>query len=117
MKCSLPVRNTQILVSAVHKTAISRKLSPLVHFVYSLSIAWIFGIINQINQKTHRKMKSTNFSVQPTPSKTHGDYPRKRRWGKDGPILSFPTKCRGQATYDLDVEAISFANGQGCRSS
>ena len=28
------------------------KLSPLVPFVYSFSIAWIFGIINQIVQKT-----------------------------------------------------------------
>ena len=28
------------------------KLSPLVHFVYFFSIAWIFGIINQIIQKT-----------------------------------------------------------------
>ena len=27
-------------------------LSPLVHLVYSFSIAWIFGIINQIIQKT-----------------------------------------------------------------
>ena len=28
------------------------KLSLLVHFVYSFSIAWMFGIINQIIQKT-----------------------------------------------------------------
>ena len=28
------------------------KLSTLVHFVYSFSIAWMFGIINQIIQKT-----------------------------------------------------------------
>ena len=28
------------------------KLSSLVHFVYSFAIAWIFGIINQIIQKT-----------------------------------------------------------------
>ena len=27
------------------------KLSPLVHFGYSFSIAWIFGIINQLIQK------------------------------------------------------------------
>ena len=38
---------------AVHKIAISKKkLSPLVHFVCSFSIVWIFGIINQIIQKT-----------------------------------------------------------------
>ena len=28
------------------------KLSPFVHFVYSFSIAWMFGIIDQIIQKT-----------------------------------------------------------------
>ena len=28
------------------------KQSPLVHFVYSFSIAWSFGIIDQIIQKT-----------------------------------------------------------------
>ena len=28
------------------------KLRPLVHFAYSFSIAWMFGIINQIYQKT-----------------------------------------------------------------
>ena len=31
------------------------KLSALVHFVYSFSIAWIFGIINQIIQKTQSR--------------------------------------------------------------
>ena len=62
-------------------------------------------------------MKSTNLNMQPTPSKTLGDHPKKRHWGKDGPFLSFATKCRGRATYDLNVEAISFAIGQGCHSS
>ena len=61
--------------------------------------------------------KSTNFNIQLTPSKTLGDYPKKRRWGKDGPFLSFATKCRGRATYDLNVEEISFAIKGGCRSS
>ena len=42
---------------------------------------------------------------------------KKRRWGKDGPFLSFATKCKCRATYDLNVEAISFAIGQDCRSS
>ena len=32
---------------------------------------------------------------------------------KDGPLLSFATKCRDRAIYDLNVEAISFAIGQG----
>ena len=61
--------------------------------------------------------KSTNFNMQPTPSKTLGDHARKQRRGKDGPFLSFTTIRRGRATYDLNVEAISFAIGQGCRSS
>ena len=61
--------------------------------------------------KTHRKTKSTNFDMQPTPSKTLGDHPRTRRVGKDGSFFSFATKCRGRATYDLNVEAISFPIG------
>ena len=35
---------------AFHKIAIS--INPLVYFVYSFSIAWMFGIINQNIQKT-----------------------------------------------------------------
>ena len=61
-------------------------------------------------------MKSTNFNMLHAPSKTLGDHPRQRRWGKDGPLLSFATKCKGRATYDLNVEAISFVIGQGWRS-
>ena len=53
----------------------------------------------------------------PTASKTLGNHPRERRWSKDSSFLSFATKCRGRATDDLNVEAISFAIGQGCRSS
>ena len=54
-----------------------KKVSSLVHFVYSFSIAWRFCIINQIIQKIYRKMKSTNFDMQLTPSKTLGDHPIK----------------------------------------
>ena len=64
MICCLPVGNTLILVPAILNIAISKKkLSSLVHFVYSFLIAWIFGIINRIIQKIHRQMKSTNFNV------------------------------------------------------
>ena len=55
--------------------------------------------------------------MKPTPSKILGDYSRKKRWGKDGPFLSFATKCKCRATYDLNVEAIRLAIGQGYRSS
>ena len=48
--------------------------------------------------------------MEPTPNKTLGDHPRKRRWGEDGPFLSFATKCRNRATYHLNVEAIFFCN-------
>ena len=76
----------------------------------------MFGIINQNIQKTHRKMKM-NLICSLLQAKHFGDHPRKRRWGKYGPFLSFATKCKCRATYDLNVEAISFAIGQGCRSS
>ena len=33
------------------------------------------------------------------------------------PFLSFGRKCKCRATYDLNVEAIFFEIGQGCRSS
>ena len=36
------------------------------------------GIINQIIPKTHQKMKSTNFNMLPTPSKTLGNYLKKK---------------------------------------
>ena len=64
-------------------------------------------------KKIYRQMKSTNFNMYPTPSKTLSDHPRKRRCGKLGPFLSFGTKCRSRATYDLNVEAIFFAIGRG----
>ena len=38
------------------------KLSPLVHFGYSFSIAWIFGITNQIIQKT-QSLQISIFSL------------------------------------------------------
>ena len=31
---------------------------------------------------------------------------------KDGPFLSFATKCKGRATYDLNVEAILLQLGK-----
>ena len=61
MKCSLPVKNTQNFVSALHIIAISKKPSPLVYFVYSFSIVWIFGIINQIIQKDSSKNEVYKF--------------------------------------------------------
>ena len=99
---------------AVHKTAISRKTKSFgtfcLFFLDSMDV-WHY-------QSNYSKdSKSTNFNMCPTPSKTFGDHPRKRRWGKDSPFLSFAIKCRGRAIYDLNVEAISFAIGQGCRSS
>ena len=52
MKCSLPVTNTQSFGTQFTNLQFLEKLSPLVHFGYSFSIAWMFGIINQIIQKT-----------------------------------------------------------------
>ena len=60
-------------------------------------------------------MKSTNFDLKATPSKTLGDHPSKRQWGKKGSFLSFATKCWCRATYDLNAEAIFFAIGRGWR--
>ena len=41
----------------------------------------------------------------------------KKEGGENGPFLSFATKCKCRAAYDLNVEAISVAIGRGCRSS
>ena len=52
MKCCLPDKNTQKFSACISQNCkFLEKLSPLVHFVYSFSIAWIFGIINQVIQK------------------------------------------------------------------
>ena len=117
-KCLLNVvyrlKTNKILVPAFYKIAISRKTKFFGTFSLFFSIAWIFGIINQIIQKT-QSLKILICSLLQekylviTQEKDDG--------GKDGPFLSFATKCRGQATYDLDVEAISFAIGQGCHRS
>ena len=45
--------------------------------------------------------------MEATPSKTLGDGPRKIGGSKDGPVLFFATKCMCQATYDLNVKAMS----------
>ena len=99
---------------AVYKIAISRKTK-------SFDTFWLFFLDStdlwhyQLNYS--KDSKSTNFNMYPTASKTLGDHPRKKRGGKDGPFLLIATTCSGRATYDLNVEAISFAIGQGCRSS
>ena len=99
---------------AVHKIAICRKAESFgafcLFFLDSMDL-WHY-------QSNHSKdSKSTSFNMKPTPSKTLGDHSRKRRWSKDGPFLSFATKCKCRATCDLNVEANIFAIGQGCRSS
>ena len=115
MKCSLPVKNAQkVLVPAVHKTAISRKTKYFgtfcLFFLDSMDL-WHY------RSNYSKGSKFTNFNMQPTPRKTLRDHPRKRQWGKNGSFLLFATKCRGRITYDLNVEAISFAVEQGCRSN
>ena len=99
---------------ALHKIAVSRKTKPFdtfcLFFLDSMDLS-------HYQSNYSKDSKSTNFHMQPTPSKTLGDHSIKRRRGKDGSFLSFTTKCKCRATYDLNVEAISFAIGQGCRSS
>ena len=54
MKGSLPFGNTQNFGACTSQNfQFLEKLSPLVHFSYSFSTAWIFGIIHQIIQKNH----------------------------------------------------------------
>ena len=65
----------------VHKIAISRKSKSFgtfcLFFLDSMDL-WHY-------QSNHSKdSKSTNFNMQPIPSKALGDHLRKRRWGKDG---------------------------------
>ena len=53
-------------------------------------------------------MKSTNFYMWPTASKTLGDHPRKKGVGKDGPFLSFATRCKCRVTYAYDLNVKQF---------
>ena len=53
------LKTYKILVPALHKIAILEKLSHLVHFVCTFSIAWILVVINQNIQKD----SSTNFNM------------------------------------------------------
>ena len=84
----------------VHKIAISRKTKYFgtfsLFFLDSLD-PWHYP------SKYSKDSKSINFNKLPTPSKTLGDHPRKRPWGKDGPFLSFATKCRVRAIYDPNI--------------
>ena len=77
----------------------------MVHFEYSFSIAWIFGFINQIIEKTQSLQILIRSQLQ---AKHLVITQGKRRWGEGGPLLFFATKCRGRATYYLNVEAICF---------
>ena len=105
----------------VHKIAIStktRSFGTFSLFFFDRMDLWLDGSTSWIYQSNYSKdSKFTNLNIQPTQSKTLGDYLIKRQWGKDGSFFSFATKCKCRATYDLNVEAISFAIGQGCRSS
>ena len=65
----------------------------------------------------HQKVKSTNFNMYPTPSKTHGDHPRKKRESKDGPFFWFATNCKCRATYDLNVKAIFLQLGEAAKAA
>ena len=94
---------------AVDKITISRKTKSFGTFCLFFLDSMDLG---HYQSNYSKDSKSTNFNMQLTPSKTLGDHPRKRRLGKDGPFLSFATTCRGRATYDLNVEAISFAIGR-----
>ena len=67
---------------------------------YSFVQAWSLKLSIQIFIKTHLKNEVT-------PSKKIGDFPTKIG-GKDGSVLSFARKYYRQATYHLNVEAISF---------
>ena len=86
MKCSLPVRNTQIFVSAFYNLAIFKKLSTLTYFAYLFSIACFFGIIYQnIRKDSFKSEVSKHFKMLPTVDKTLG-HPPKKEGNKDGPV-------------------------------
>ena len=94
---------------AVHKIAISRKTKSFGTFRL-----FLLDSMNLWHYQSNylKDSKSTNFNMWPTPSKTLGDHPRKRRWGNDGPFLSFSTKCRGRATYNPNQGRPTFlSNG------
>ena len=57
-------------------------------------------------------MKSKNFNIKPTVSKTLDDGARNKGGGTDGFFLWFATKCKCQPTYHQNVEVISFAIGK-----
>ena len=123
MKCSLSVKKRKILVPTFHKIPIPRKTkycsTSCLFFLDSVDL-WHYS--SKHFKKIYRKtliccFNILNFNMLPTPSKTLGDHPRKRRESKDGLFFWFATKCMCRATYDLNVEAISLAIGQGFHSS
>ena len=92
---------------AVHKIAISRKTKCFGTFCLFFLDSMGLCIINRNIQKTRSLQISICSLLQAkhlviTQGKDDGN--------KDGPFLSFATKCKCQATYDLNVKAISFAN-------
>ena len=66
----------------------------------------------KIFKKIHLQMNSINFNMQPIPSKTLGDHPRKRQCGKDGSFLLFATKCKSRATYDVMLKQFLLQLGK-----
>ena len=72
----------------------------------------MFGIIHRIIQNDSLKNEVYKFQYTAYSKQNTWGSLKKRRWGKDSPFLWFATKCKCQATYDLNVEAISFASGR-----
>ena len=77
------------------------EVSPLVHFVYSFLLAWIFGALSiKLLKKVHRKMKFTNFNVWPNSKQTLNGHRRKSREVKV--VLS----CFLQQDEDVELHMI-----------
>ena len=91
------------------------KLSPLVHFVYSFSVAWILGIINQIIQKT----QSLQILIC---SLLQAKYLVITQEKDDGVKMVFSYRLQQNVGVELHMilmlnEAICFAFKRGWRSS
>ena len=61
---STDLKHTQFWSLHFMKLKFPQKLSPLVYFIYSISIAWIFNIIHQnIRKDSSKNEVSKNFDV------------------------------------------------------
>ena len=92
---------------ALFKISISTKLRSLVHFFILSQLHVSLALYISIFKKIHPQMKSLKILICSQLRAKPLVIPLE----KDSSVVPFATKCRGRATYGLNVEAIFFAIG------